>query len=182
MAEDPALWHDLLDRLADLAVASMRSQVQAGAQAVQLFDSWAGTLAPPDYERFVLPATRRVFEALDDLGVPRIHFGVGTGELLSLMASTGVEVVGVDWRVPLDVARRRVGDEIALQGNLDPALCLAAPAVAVSAARDVLARNAAHPGHIFNLGHGVLPPTDPDDLRRVVDLVHERTATARALE
>lgn len=173
MHGEPALWHDLVDRLADLAIASLRSQVEAGAQAVQVFDSWAGALSPPDYERFVLPASTRVFEALTDLGVPRIHFGVGTGELLHLMGAAGADVVGVDWRVPLDEARRRVGPDKALQGNLDPALCLAPLEVVLDAARDVLARNGGHPGHVFNLGHGVLPETDPDVLAAVVELVHD---------
>jgi uroporphyrinogen decarboxylase len=166
------LWFELLDRLADLAIASMRSQVEAGAQAVQLFDSWAGALAPPDYERFVLPASRKVFEGLADLDVPRIHFGVGTGELLGLMGDAGADVVGVDWRVPLDEARRRVTPGKALQGNLDPARCLGSVDDALEAARDVLARNAGHPGHVFNLGHGVLPETDPDVLAAIVELVH----------
>jgi uroporphyrinogen decarboxylase len=172
MHVDPDLWFDLLDRLADLAITSLVSQVDAGAQAVQVFDSWAGALSPPDYERFVLPASRKVFDAIAHLGVPRIHFGVGTGELLHLLGEAGADVVGVDWRVPLDEARRRVGPGKALQGNLDPALCLATPEVALDAARDVLTRNGGHPGHIFNLGHGVLPETDPDVLAAVVDVVH----------
>ncbi len=174
MHADPPLWHALLDRLADLAVASLRSQIEAGASAIQLFDSWAGALSPPDYERFVLPHSRKVFAAVADLGVPRIHFGVGTGELLHLMAAAGPEVVGVDWRVPLDVARARVSGTgvLALQGNLDPALCLAPWEVVAEAVRDVLARNAGEPGHVFNLGHGVLPDTDPEILERVVELVH----------
>ena len=178
MHGEPALWAGLMDRLADMAVASLRSQVRAGARAVQLFDSWAGALSPADYERFVLPWSRRVLEGVADLGVPRIHFGVGTGELLGLMASAGVEVQGVDWRVPLDEARRRVPEGTSLQGNLDPALCLAPWDVVEEATRDVLARNGGHPGHIFNLGHGVLPETDPSVLERVVELVHAE-GTAR---
>lgn len=172
MHGDPVLWHALMDRLADLAIASLRSQITAGAAAVQLFDSWAGSLAPPDYEAFVLPHSRRVLEAVAELGVPRIHFGVGTGELLGQMAATGADVVGVDWRVPLDVARARVPTGVALQGNLDPALCFAPRDAVTAAVRDVLARNAGHPGHVFNLGHGVLPETDPAVLARVVELVH----------
>jgi uroporphyrinogen decarboxylase len=172
MHGDPSVWHQLMERLADLAVVSLRSQVDNGAQAVQVFDSWAGALSPPDYERFVLPHSRRVFAEVADLGVPRIHFGVGTGELLGLMAAAGADVVGVDWRVPLDVARTRVPAGTALQGNLDPALALAPWEVVADAVRDVLARNAAHPGHVFNLGHGVLPETDPTVLERVVELVH----------
>ena len=178
MHGEPALWERLMDALADMALASLRSQVRAGARAVQLFDSWAGALSPPDYERFVLPWSRRVLEGVADLGVPRIHFGVGTGELLGLMASAGVEVQGVDWRVPLDVARTRVPDGVALQGNLDPALCLARWDVVAEGVRDVLARNAGHPGHVFNLGHGVLPEIDPAILEQVVELVHAE-GTAR---
>jgi len=173
MHGDPDLWRDLMDRLAAMAVASLRSQIEAGASAIQLFDSWAGALSPPDYERFVLPASRAVFEGVADLGVPRIHFGVGTGELLPLMRDAGTDVVGVDWRVPLDEARRRVGPEHALQGNLDPAVLGAPWPVVADQVRDVLQRNGGDPGHVFNLGHGVLPGTDPDVLARVVELVHE---------
>ncbi len=176
MRGDPVLFAALLDRLADMALASLRAQVTAGASAVQLFDSWVGALSPADYTRHVLPATRRIFAGLADLGVPRIHFGVGTGELLALMAGAGAEVVGVDWRVPLDEARRRVGAGHALQGNLDPTTCLAPWHVVEEQTRDVLARGGGT-GHVFNLGHGVLPETDPDVLGRVVDLVHE-TSTA----
>jgi len=171
MRSDPATWSELLDRLATYASAMLRAQIEAGAHAVQLFDSWAGALSPADYETFVLPASRRVLASLVDLGVPRIHFGVGTGELLRLMGDAGAEVVGVDWRVPLDAARERVGPGRALQGNLDPTACLAPWPVVESAATDVL-RLGGGAGHIFNLGHGVLPETDPDVLHRVVDLVH----------
>jgi uroporphyrinogen decarboxylase len=175
MHGDEPLWHQLLARLADLSVASLRSQVASGAQAVQLFDSWAGALSAPDYDRFVLPHSGRVFAEVADLGVPLIHFGVGTGELLGLMARAGADVVGVDWRIPIDDARRRLDAErpgVAAQGNLDPALCVAGWDVAREGALDVLARNAGRPGHVFNLGHGVLPETDPEVLERVVDLVH----------
>jgi uroporphyrinogen decarboxylase len=168
----PDVWARLLDRLAGIAVASLRAQVQAGARAVQLFDSWAGTLSPSMYERHVMPASAKVFAGLADLAVPTIHFGVTTGELLPLLAKAGASVVGVDWRVPLDEARSRLGPDIAVQGNLDPAVCLAPwPAVEVAAV-DVLTANAGRPGHIFNLGHGVLPETDPAVLERLVDLVH----------
>ena len=171
MREDPATWHSLLDTLADLAVASLRSQVSAGATAVQLFDSWAGALSPDDYVRFALPSTRRIFDALADLGVPRIHFGVGTGELLGFMAGAGADVVGVDWRVPLDAARLRVGPDKAVQGNLDPSVCLAPLDVVETEVAKVL-RAGGGAGHVFNLGHGVLPQTDPGVLQRVVDQVH----------
>jgi uroporphyrinogen decarboxylase len=176
MHAEPATWHRLADRLADICLAALRAQVEAGASAVQLFDSWVGALSPSEYAEFALPSSRRIFEGLANLGVPRIHFGVGTGELLSLMASAGCDVVGVDWRVSLDAAAERVGPEVALQGNLDPAICLAPVAVVSRAAEDVLAAAANLPGHVFNLGHGVLPETDPGVLQAVVELVHERTA------
>jgi uroporphyrinogen decarboxylase len=157
--------------------ASLRAQIEAGAAAVQLFDSWAGTLGPDDYRRFVLPASRRIFDGIADLGVPRIHFGVGTGELLELLAEAGADVVGVDWRVPLDRARARLGPTVAVQGNLDPAACLAPWDVVEGKVLDVLERNGRRSGHVFNLGHGVLPETSPDTLARVVELVHEQGAS-----
>jgi uroporphyrinogen decarboxylase len=177
MHAEPDTWRALLQQLADISLASLRAQVAAGAQAVQVFDSWAGALAPDDYRAHVLPASTQLFGGLADLDVPRIHFGVGTGELLGLMGDAGADVVGVDWRVPLDRARSRVTAGIALQGNLDPATCLAPWPVVEAAARDVLRRNAGHAGHVFNLGHGVLPDTDPDTLRRLVDLVHAHTSS-----
>jgi uroporphyrinogen decarboxylase len=167
----PDLWQALLDRLADLALSSLRSQINAGASAVQLFDSWAGALSPADYARCVLPATQRIFERIADLGVPRIHFGVDTGELLGLMAEAGADVMGIDWRVPIDEGRRRVGRHRAVQGNLDPALCFAPWEVVEEETLDVLHRGGGQ-GHIFNLGHGVLPSTDPDLLARIVEVVH----------
>lgn len=173
MAGDEALWHDLMDRLADLAIASLLSQVEAGAAAVQLFDSWAGALSPEQYRRGVAPHSARVLEAVGSTGVPRIHFGVGTGELLDQMGECGAEVVGVDFRVPINEARRRVGPGRALQGNLDPAIVLAGEPAACKAARAVLEANGGHPGFVFNLGHGVLPSSDPDVLARVVQLVHD---------
>jgi uroporphyrinogen decarboxylase len=173
MHGDPALWHALMDRLADLALASLRSQVGAGAQAVQLFDSWVGDLSRADYHQFVAPHTTRIFDGMADLDVPRIHFGVNTGELLGQMAATGADVVGVDWRLPLDEAGARIGPGRAVQGNLDPALCFAPwPVIEAQVAR-VLAEGARHPGgHVFNLGHGVTPETDPAVLSRIVELVH----------
>ncbi|MHB1598550.1 MAG: uroporphyrinogen decarboxylase [Acidimicrobiales bacterium] len=178
MHTEPALWASLVGKLADIALASLRSQVSAGASAVQLFDSWAGSLTRGEYIRFALPATRQILDGLTDLGVPRIHFGVGTGEILDLMAPPGVDVVGVDWRVPLGAARARVGPRPALQGNLDPAICLAGFDVAAVEARRVLAEAGGKPGHVFNLGHGVLPGTDPDVLTRIVELVHAEGHTA----
>ncbi len=172
MLGNPALWNDLMERLVDMAITSLRSQIAAGASAIQLFDSWAGALSPPVYERCVLPHSRRVFEGVADTGVPRIHFGVGTGEILPLMAEAGADVVGVDWRVPLDEVRRRLGPDAILQGNLDPAVCLGPPEVVEAEVDDVLSRNGGHPGHVFNLGHGVLPEIDPAVLERVVAQVH----------
>ncbi len=172
MHTEPRTWCDLLDRLAGISLASLRAQVEAGAEAVQVFDSWVGALSPNDYRVHVLDASARIFAGLADLDVPRIHFGVGTGELLGLLGAAGADVVGIDWRVPLDVARTRVADGVALQGNLDPAVCLAPWDVVEASALDVLRRNHGHPGHVFNLGHGVLPETDPDTLRRLVELVH----------
>ena len=172
----PDLWARLLDRLADVAIASLRAQVAAGASAIQLFDSWAGSLSPDLYERAVLPASTKVFAALAPEGVPAIHFGVDTGELLPLLAKAGADVVGIDWRVPLDEARRRLGPDVAVQGNLDPAACLAPWPAVEERARDVLARNGGRPGHVFNLGHGVLPETDPATLERLVELVHAAPA------
>jgi uroporphyrinogen decarboxylase len=177
MYGEPALWSDLLDRLAAITAAFLKVQIEAGASAVQLFDSWAGALSPADYRSHVMPASARVFGEIAGYAVPRIHFGVGTGELLGLMGEAGADVMGVDWRVPLDEAARRVGPGKALQGNLDPTV-LFAPTRAVEAkAREVLdAAAAAGTGHIFNLGHGVLPSTHPDALTRLVDYVHEATA------
>jgi uroporphyrinogen decarboxylase len=173
--QEPALFAALLDRLADLAVASLRSQVEAGASAVQLFDSWAGALDPDDYRAHVLPSVRKVLAGVADLGVPAIVSGVGASGLLDQWAAAGAGVVSVDSSVTLAEARRRVGDGVAVQGNLDPwALALAPWDVVEAKARDVLASNGGRPGHVFNLGHGVRPETDPDVLQRVVDLVHGR--------
>jgi uroporphyrinogen decarboxylase len=175
MYGDEDTWHALAGRLADIAITYLRVQIDAGVSAIQLFDSWAGSLSAADYGRYVLPHSRRVLASVTD--VPRIHFGVDTGELLGLMAQAGADVVGVDWRVPLEAAATRVGPGVALQGNLDPATVFAPwPAIA-DRARDVLRRGAATEGHIFNLGHGVLPDTDPDVLTRLVELVHEETAS-----
>ncbi len=176
MYGDPQLWHALLGRLADLASSFLRVQVAAGAAAVQLFDSWVGAVSPADYRQAVLPHTRRIFTELASSGVPRIHFGVGTGELLGLLGEAGADVVGVDWRIPLDEASRRVGGK-PLQGNLDPAVLLAGWDVVEPRARAVLDSARSLPGHVFNLGHGVPPETDPDILARLTDLVHEVSAT-----
>lgn len=172
MHRDPVLFDQLLDRLIAITVSFLRAQVNHGARALQLFDSWAGSLTRDEYQRFALPATRRVLEGVADLNVPTILFGVGTGELLDLMSSAGSTVMGIDWHVDLDEGRRRVGDK-PVQGNLDPARCLGGEALGVQAAREVLARAGTDAGHIFNLGHGVLPSTDPDVLEAVVRVVHE---------
>jgi uroporphyrinogen decarboxylase len=176
MYGEPALWHALMGALADIAIAFLQVQVDAGASAVQLFDSWVGVVSPADYRQAILPHTRRIFSALAGSGVPRIHFGVGTGELLGLLAEAGADVIGVDWRVPLDEAARRVPAGKALQGNLDPAVLLAPWDTVESRARDVLARARDAESHVFNLGHGVLPETDPAILARLVDLVHAETS------
>ncbi|MEU3501034.1 uroporphyrinogen decarboxylase [Streptomyces hundungensis] len=176
MYGDPELWADLLDRLAEITAAFLKVQIEAGASAVQLFDSWVGALAPADYRRSILPASAKVFEAVAGYDVPRIHFGVGTGELLGLMGEAGADVVGVDWRVPLDEAARRVGPGKALQGNLDPAVLYAPTAAVEAKTREVLDAAAGLEGHVFNLGHGVLPSMDPDALTRLVAYVHEQTA------
>jgi uroporphyrinogen decarboxylase len=172
----PDVWHALLGRLADIAGEFLRQQVLAGASAVQLFDSWVGALPARDYREYVLPHSTRALAAVADLGVPRIHFGVGTGELLADMRDAGTDVVGVDFRVPLSEAALRVGGQHALQGNLDPAALFAGRDAVDARVRQVLADAQGLPGHIFNLGHGVLPDTDPDVLHRVVDLVHDLTS------
>jgi uroporphyrinogen decarboxylase len=176
MYGNPELWHALLGRLADITISFLQVQVAAGASAIQLFDSWVGAVGPDDYRHEVLPHTSRVFSALRSTGVPRIHFGVGTGELLGLMGEAGADVVGVDWRIPLDEAVRRVEPGKALQGNLDPAILLAPWDVVEARARDVLRRGRTAEGHVFNLGHGVLPETDPAILARLTDLVHAESA------
>lgn len=175
MFREEATWHRLLTALADVVLAHLRAQVEHGAAAVQLFDSWVGKLAPCDYERYVLPHSRRVLEGLADLGAPRIHFGVGTGELLGAMAAAGADVVGVDWRVPLVEARRRLPPGTVTQGNLEPAVCLAPWEVVAPRVRDVVAGASGGATHVFNLGHGVLPATDPGILAEVVAVVHEAT-------
>jgi uroporphyrinogen decarboxylase len=173
MYAEPEAWDRLLARLAVSAATFLRVQVDAGASAVQLFDSWAGVLSAADYADRVLPHSRAVLDGLGEVEVPRIHFGVGTGELLALLGAAGADVVGVDWRVPLDEAARRVGSGYSLQGNLDPAVLLADRATVDREVRRVLEQGRAARGHVFNLGHGVLPETDPGVLTHVVELVHE---------
>jgi uroporphyrinogen decarboxylase len=170
MHGDPQLWHALMGRLVAITSAFLRVQVEAGVSVVQLFDSWAGALSAVDYRDYVLPHSRAVLASVPE--VPRIHFGVGTGELLALMRQAGADVVGVDWRVPLDEAARRLGPGAVVQGNLDPALLLADWSVIEREVRRIVIEGRVAAGHIFNLGHGVLPDTDPDLLTRVVDLIH----------
>jgi uroporphyrinogen decarboxylase len=172
MFGEPALWRDLLDRLAQIARTFLQVQVAAGASAVQLFDSWVGAVAPDDYARAVRPASAAVLEPLAALGVPRIHFGVGAGELLGQMGAAGADVVGVDFRVPLDEAAGRVGPGYAVQGNLDPAVLFAPRPVIRERVHATLTAGRAAKGHVFNLGHGVPPDADPGELAYVVDLVH----------
>jgi uroporphyrinogen decarboxylase len=176
MHEDPATWAALLDVLTDTTIRYLRSQVAAGAEAVQVFDSWVGGLSPLDYERRLLPWMRRLFAGIADLGVPTTHFGVGTAGILGLQAYAGGDVIGLDWRIALADGRRLVGDR-AVQGNLDPSLLLGSWEAVEEAARWVLDQNDRRPGHVFNLGHGVMPGTDPDHLARLVDLVHHHGAS-----
>jgi len=171
MHSDPALFDQLMDRLVAITIPYLRAQVAAGARALQLFDSWAGSLTRAEYVRFALPSTQKILEGIKDLNVPTILFGVGTGELLDLMAQAGSSVVGIDWHVDLDVGRRRTNKPS--QGNLDPARCLGTEEMAIEATREVLAKAGTDAGHIFNLGHGVLPSTNPTVLERVVQVVHE---------
>jgi uroporphyrinogen decarboxylase len=175
MWNEPAAWAAMMSTLADSVLAYLRAQVEAGAAAVQLFDSWVGALSLDDYTSHVAPYSRRILEGLADLDVPRIHFGVGTTALLEAMRDAGADVVGLDWRVRLDSGWERVGERVAVQGNLDPAAVLATWDVLERKTIDVLSRAAGRPGHVFNLGHGVLPDTDPSMLRRLVELVHERS-------
>ncbi|MGH3903275.1 MAG: uroporphyrinogen decarboxylase [Pseudonocardiaceae bacterium] len=177
MHSESEVWHALLDRLAELTLTFLRVQAAAGVDAIQLFDSWAGALSEREYRRFVLPHSTRVLAGLASTGLPRIHFGVGTGELLGAMAEAGADVVGVDWRIPLDVAANRVQagrphGPIVLQGNLDPAVLLAGWPTVEREVRRVVTEGRAADGHVLNLGHGVLPGTDPDVLSRIVELAH----------
>ncbi|WP_460599658.1 uroporphyrinogen decarboxylase [Flexivirga lutea] len=174
----PDTWNALCAKLARISGTFLRVQAAAGASAVQLFDSWVGALSLADYRRFVQPHSAAALATVADLDVPRIHFGVGTGELLAAMGEAGAEVVGVDFRVPLDEAARRVGPSYSLQGNLDPALLFAPWEPLEAKVREILEQGKAARGHIFNLGHGVLPSTDPDALTRVVELVHSVSGAA----
>jgi uroporphyrinogen decarboxylase len=182
MYGEPETWHRLLERLTEVTVDYLRAQIAAGADAVQLFDSWLGLLDPVSYAEKVLPYTRRIFAQVPPLA-PTIHFSTGTVSLLEQIAVSGCNAVSVDWRLPLDVAWERVGSDVAIQGNLDPALVLAPWAAVETGTRDILRRAGGRPGHIFNLGHGILPQSDPEVLASIVRLVHgksERVSGVRA--
>jgi uroporphyrinogen decarboxylase len=172
MFSDPHTWAALLNWCADVAGEFLRAQIEAGASAAQLFDSWVGSLSEVNYLRRVAPHSRRALDHLRGLDVPKVHFGVGSGEVLHAMHSVGADVMGVDWRIPLDEAERRLGGGVPLQGNIDPALLAAPWPVLEAHVRDVIDRGSAAPSHVVNLGHGVPPETDPDVLTRIVELVH----------
>ena len=175
MYGDAPTWHRLAALLAEVVADYLRAQVEAGAQALQVFDSWVGMLDEADYREFVLPHVRRIFDGIADLDVPMIHFGTGTGHLLAAQREAGGTVIGVDWRTPLDEGWKRVGDGVAVQGNLDPTLLLGPRDRLLARVDDVLRRAGGRPGHVFNLGHGVLPGTPVETVRAVVDHVHEVT-------
>ena len=176
MYGDPELWHALMEKLAEQFSRYVRGKVRAGADVIQVFDSWVGALSPSDYEEFVAPYSRRILDAVD---VPTIHFGTGTAALLGEMAQAGGDVIGLDWRVPLDRGWSEVGEDRGVQGNLDPAVLLGPWERIEAETRVILERAAGRPGHVFNLGHGVLPDTDPAVLRRLTEFVHEASVEAR---
>ncbi|MFQ5796145.1 MAG: uroporphyrinogen decarboxylase [Candidatus Bipolaricaulia bacterium] len=175
MYQKPALWHLLLEKLSEVVVKYLRAQIRSGVQAVQLFDSWVGCLSPQDYQAFVLPHSRRIFQGLEGMDVPCIHFGTGTATLLTLISQAGGDVIGVDWRIPLDQAWVLLGEGVGIQGNLDPAVLLGPFAEVEKRTTDILKRAKNRPGHIFNLGHGVLPDTPVDHVARLVEVVHEQS-------
>jgi len=177
MYSDPAAWHRLMEKLAQVIASYLSAQVEAGAQAVQLFDSWAGALAPEDYRQYVLPYSRHIFQALAGCGVPAIHFGTGTFALLPDLKAAGGSVFGLDWTTPLGQGWQILGPDVAIQGNLDPAALFAPPQELERRVRRVLQQAGGRPGHIFNLGHGILPDTPPANVKAVVDMVHELTST-----
>ena len=180
MYEAPIVWHELMERLTDLTILYLAAQISAGADVVQLFDSWVGALSPDDYARYVQPYTRRIFASFAESAVPTIHFGVGTAGLLDQFRDDGGTVIGLDWRIPLGVSWARLGDDRAVQGNLDPTALFAPAWLLECKALDVLEQAGSRPGHIFNLGHGLLPGTPLDNVIRVVDFVRERSARIRA--
>src|SRR5437588_6450590 len=175
MYGQPEVWDALMDKLTEVVSRYLVAQIQAGVDVVQVFDSWVGALGPSTYKRFVQPYTRHIFEAVSRTGTPSIHFGTGTSSILELMAEAGGDIMSVDWRVELDDAWTRIGYDRGIQGNLDPTLLLTPWETVEAGMQDILRRAGNRPGHIFNLGHGVLAPTDPDMLRRLVDSVHAST-------
>lgn len=175
MYGQPETWHALMNKLTEVVSCYLVAQVSAGADVVQLFDSWVGALSPSIYKRFVQPYSKRIFDTIKQTGTPSIHFGTGTASLLELMTEAGGDVISIDWRMDLDTAWTRIGYDHSIQGNLDPTLLLTPWNVIEEGMQDVLRRAANRPGHIFNLGHGVLAPTPPEILRRLVDAVHETT-------
>jgi len=179
MYAQPRAWHYLCERFATMIADYARAQIEAGAQAIQIFDSWAGALSRADYREFAFPHTRRIFESLEGLEAPLIHFGVGTGAILCDLAAAGGDVIGIDWRRPLDEAWAEIGDNRAIQGNLDPALLLGPVDRLLASASDVLRRAGGRPGHIFNLGHGVLPSTSLESVQELARYVHETSAQER---
>lgn len=176
MYGQPEVWHALMEKLTEVTIRYLVAQIQAGVNVVQLFDSWVGALSPSTYRQYVLPYTQRIFQAVKETGTPSIHFGTSTGTLLETMAEAGGDILCVDWRFDLDEAWRRIGYERGIQGNLDPTLLLAPWEAIEVGVKDVLHRAGNRPGHIFNLGHGVLAATDPDMLRRTVEAVHTLSA------
>ena len=171
----PAAWHRFCDTIADIVGDYLTAQVEAGVDAVQVFDSWVGALNAADYREFILPHTRRIFDRIAPLGVPTIHFGVGTGSILGELREAGGDVIGADWRTPLDEAWRRIGSDRAIQGNLDPTLLLGPLDRVYAATDDVLARADGRPGHVFNLGHGILPTTPVEHVQALARYVHQKT-------
>ena len=176
MYGEPEAWHRLADTFASIVADYLTAQIEAGAQAVQVFDSWVGALSARDYREFVLPHTQKIFATVQPLGVPSLHFGTGTTTILAEMREAGGDVIGLDWRIPLDEGWAEVGDDRAVQGNLDPTLLLGPVERMLRGAHDVLQRAAGRPGHIFNLGHGILPSTDLEHVRTLAHFVHRQTA------
>ena len=178
MYRDPKTWHVLMEKLSDSMAAYLLAQVKAGVELVQLFDSWVGCLSPQDYHNYVLPYSQRIFKKLEDTGVPRIHFGTGTANLLEEMKTAGGDVFGVDWRIPIDIAWERLGYDVGIQGNLDPATLLGDMKLVKSAATDILRRVGGRRGHVFNLGHGMSPEASTENVAELVKFVHDATTTS----
>ena len=176
MYAEPNAWRSLMEKLTEMLSNYLSAQVKAGAQALQVFDSWVGILSPQDYGEFVMPYSKRLFENLKRLDIPVIHFGTDTATLLEQVRDAGGDVIGVDWRIPIDAAWQRIGYDRAIQGNLDPTVLFAPLDVIRKKVTDILKRAGSRPGHIFNLGHGVLPETPPENVKAMVEMVHEISA------